>query len=65
VAGGTSLAKLASERNRKSPGAYAVVQHEDTMLHHPGGGQAKYIEGPMLEIAPSVPDALRAAMGRG
>jgi hypothetical protein len=34
-------------------------------LQHPGGGQAKFLEQPFLEVAPSVPDALREAMDRG
>lgn len=28
---------------------YALVQHEDTSLKHPGGGQAKYLEEPFLK----------------
>jgi hypothetical protein len=65
VAGGSSLRRLASERGRKDPGAYGVIQHEDLTLQHPGGGQAKFLEQPFLEVAPSVPDALREAMDRG
>jgi hypothetical protein len=29
--------------------AYALIQHERTDFHHPGQGQAKYLEQPMLE----------------
>jgi hypothetical protein len=29
--------------------AYAIVQHENTQLHHPNGGQAKYLEQPVME----------------
>lgn len=65
VAGGAPLARLASERKRKNPGAYAHVQHEDLTLRHPGGGQAKFIESPVLEVAPSVPHALYEEMDRG
>lgn len=28
---------------------YALKQHEDTTLQHPGQGRAKYLEGPVLE----------------
>ena len=28
---------------------YAVVQHERTDYRHPGGGEAKYLEKPMME----------------
>jgi hypothetical protein len=27
---------------------YAIVQHERTDFHHPGGGEAKYLEKPMM-----------------
>lgn len=64
VAGGAQLARLASERGRKDPGAYAVVQHEDLTLRH-NNGRAKFIEIPVLEVAPSIPEALRAAITRG
>jgi len=30
--------------------AYAAVQHEDTSLNHPKGGQAKYLEQPAKEM---------------
>lgn len=65
VAGGTQLRRLASERGRKDPGAYGVIQHEDLTLQHPGGGQAKFVEQPYLEVVPSIPDALREAIDRG
>ena len=31
--------------------AYAVVQHERTDFHHPGQGQAKYLEKPAMAAA--------------
>jgi hypothetical protein len=34
--------------------AYALKQHEDLSLNHPNGGQAKYLERPLLEEAPSM-----------
>lgn len=64
VAGGAPLARLASERGRKEPGAYAVVQHEDLTLQH-NNGQAKFIEQPALEIAPTIPAAINEAIRRG
>lgn len=33
---------------------YAVVQHEDTTLEHPNGGQAKYLEEPLMQEAGEV-----------
>jgi hypothetical protein len=27
---------------------YAIVQHENTSLNHPNGGQAKYLQEPLL-----------------
>ena len=65
VAGGAMLRRLASERGRKDPGAYGVVQHEDLTLRHPGGGQAKFLEQPWLEVSETVPDALREAIDLG
>lgn len=32
---------------------YAQYQHEDLSLRHPGGGQAKYLEKPLYDEAPS------------
>lgn len=64
VAGGPPLEKLVSERGHKEPGSYAVIVHEDMTMRHPNGGQAKFIEGPYLEEAPKVPDALRDRIDR-
>ncbi len=33
---------------------YALRQHEDLSLRHPNGGQAKYLERPLLEEAPGM-----------
>lgn len=33
---------------------YAAVQHERTDFHHPRGGKAKYLEGPLKEMAPEM-----------
>jgi hypothetical protein len=38
--------------------AYALKQHEDTTLHHPNGGQAKYLEQPLLEAAATLAEHL-------
>jgi hypothetical protein len=35
--------------------AYAVVQHEDLTLNHPNGGEAKFLEKPMLTHWSRVP----------
>lgn len=42
--------------------AWALVQHEDTTLRHPNGGQAKFIEQPFLEEAPKVPGEVLDAL---
>jgi hypothetical protein len=42
--------------------AWALVQHEDLALKHPYGGGPKYLERPTLEVAPSIPDAVLAAL---
>lgn len=34
-------------------GAYAVKQHEDLSLNHPGGGQAKFLESAVDDARPS------------
>ena len=33
---------------------YALVQHEDLSLRHPGGGQAKFLEIPVNALAPKL-----------
>ncbi|PZS10379.1 MAG: hypothetical protein DLM70_00575 [Chloroflexi bacterium] len=35
-------------------GIYAIVQHERMDLNHPNGGQAKYVEQPLNEAAPTL-----------
>ena len=64
VAGGTSLAKLVSEKGKKEPGAYALIVHEDVTMRHPNGGQAKFIEQPALEEAPKVPGRIEERLAR-
>lgn len=48
---------------------YAVVQHEDVSLHHPNGGEAKYLEKPLLEhaqhLVADVAADVRAELGLG
>lgn len=47
-------------------GIYAVIQHERLDYNHPGGGRAKYLEGPLLaespEVAPIIAADVRKAM---
>jgi hypothetical protein len=49
--------------------AYAVVQHERLDFNHPRGGQAKYLEAPVMQeanrINRNVSDAIGDAIGRG
>lgn len=56
IAGGTPLdSKLAAE-HRKNPAeheVYAVVQHEDTTLHH-SHGQANFIGEPFMAALPGL-----------
>ena len=37
---------------------YAIIQHEDLTLKHPGGGEAKYLEKPFLAEIGSYPAGL-------
>lgn len=39
--------------NEQPSSKYAIRQHEDLSLNHPGGGQAKYLEQPTRELAPA------------
>lgn len=41
---------------------YAARQHEETSWAHPRGGQAKYLEGPLLERAGRYRGILAAAI---
>lgn len=41
--------------------SYAVVVHEDLEAHHPVG-EAKFLERPLLEHAPGLPEAVAARM---
>lgn len=38
--------------------SYALIQHERTDFHHPRGGEAKYLENSMREIAGRYQDTL-------
>jgi hypothetical protein len=42
--------------------AYAVVQHEDLTLTHPNGGEAKFLEKPLLERAGGLAERIAAAV---
>lgn len=48
-------------------GFEAIMQHEHTEYHHPNGGQAKFLEQPMLSdtdaIRQAIVQALREEMG--
>lgn len=48
---------------------YAAKQHEDQRLHH-AGGKAKYLEDPLKQMIPQLPDILggevrKRVQGRG
>jgi hypothetical protein len=43
---------------------YAIVQHEGTEFIHPLGGQAKYVEGPLMAHEPEHLRLLQAAWTR-
>lgn len=49
-----------------SPGAedYVLVQHEDVTLHHPSGGEAKFLESALLESAGEVGEIIAAQIRR-
>lgn len=48
-------------------GFAAIQQHEHTEYHHPNGGQAKFLEQPMLsetdQIAQAIAQSLREELG--
>lgn len=44
---------------------YAARQHEELGWEHPKGGEAKYLEGPLLERAGRYERVLGLAVGRG
>lgn len=41
---------------------YAAAQHEHVEYHHPKGGQAKYLEGPLKENASRYTEVLAATV---
>lgn len=43
--------------------AYALRQHEDLTFHHKEGRTAKYIENPINQRAPGIPENIRARLG--
>jgi len=51
-AGGTLLERRIGKRGYS---AWAIVQHEDLTLHHPHGGQAKFIEIPFMQGVTALP----------
>jgi hypothetical protein len=44
--------------------AYAIVQHENLTLRHPNGGQAKYLEQPVMEAMRGLDRRLGLGLGR-
>ncbi len=54
VAGGK---KLEAKLGKRAYSAWALVQHEDLTLKHKRG-QAKFLERPGNQVAPSIPDAI-------
>lgn len=58
VAGGKKLERAMGKRKRN---VSAIVQHEDLTLKHTHG-QAKYLERPGNDIAPSIPAAIMAKL---
>lgn len=42
---------------------YAVIQHEDAGLHHPGQGRPFYLSGPVLEATPTLGQRLARRWG--
>jgi hypothetical protein len=58
VAGGRKLEKAMGKRKAN---VSAIVQHEDLTLKH-RKGQAKFLERPGNDVAPSIPDAIMAKL---
>lgn len=63
VFGGAPLRRAASEKGKKLPGIYAVMQHEDLTLRH-ASGEAKWLEKAGNAVAPTVPDEMLAELDR-
>lgn len=60
VAGGAPLKKVLGKRKLN---VYAYIQHEDLTLKHTTGGP-KFLEKPVNDIAPKIPDRLQAEMDK-
>jgi hypothetical protein len=58
VAGGK---KLEQRLGKRKANVSAIVQHEDLTLKHTRG-QAKFLERPGNQVAPSIPDAIMAKL---
>lgn len=56
LAGGAAL-----KADNGKPSIYPVIQHEDLTLHHTTGGP-KFIERPVYQVAPEIPDELHAEL---
>ena len=59
IAGGAPLEAGLAARGHKGANVYAIVQHEDLTLKHKHGGP-KYLERPVYEITPEIPNELQA-----
>jgi hypothetical protein len=46
------------------PAPYAYIQHYDTSLHHPHGGQAFYLQAPLFESTAGFTDRVGHDMAR-
>jgi hypothetical protein len=53
--------KLEAKLGKRAYSAWALVQHEDLTLKHKRG-QAKFLERPGNQVAPSIPDAIMAKL---
>lgn len=60
IAGGRPLEPAMGKRRAM---LWPMIQHEDLQLKH-DSGQAKYIEQPFLEVAPTVPERVLEAMDK-
>ena len=55
---------LEARMGKRGYSAWAIVQHDDLTLHHPAGGQAKFLEIPFMRGVAEIPDLILDAMDR-
>ena len=60
LAMGGKEVEVATDYHIKKTQKYTIRQHEDLILNHPGGGNAKFMERPFLAALPTMPEKIAA-----